>query len=261
MPAKLDPPPTQPTTTSGYSPAFSICATDSWPDDGLVQQHVVQHRSERVVGARRRRPPPRPPRRSRCRASPVGCEACARPASVSVGGAAVHRRAPHLHHRAAVGLLVVARADHEHLALHVHQPAGEGERGAPLPGARSPSRAGARPPRGCSRPAARPCWACASPPARCPRTCSRCAPGYRARARGAARGTAASGATACRSRAPRRGSRPPARPRPPARSGPSGRSASGRRAPRASRPGAAAARARRAGPASGSPSASGSPPR
>ena len=45
----------------------------------------------------------------------------------------MHRRAPHLHHRAAVGLLVVARADHEHLALHAHQPAGEGERRAPLP--------------------------------------------------------------------------------------------------------------------------------
>ena len=31
MPPKLEPPPTQPITTSGYSPAFSICAIASWP--------------------------------------------------------------------------------------------------------------------------------------------------------------------------------------------------------------------------------------
>jgi hypothetical protein len=31
MPAKFDPPPTQPITTSGSSPAISICAIDSWP--------------------------------------------------------------------------------------------------------------------------------------------------------------------------------------------------------------------------------------
>ena len=31
MPAKFDPPPTQPTTTSGSSPAISICAIASWP--------------------------------------------------------------------------------------------------------------------------------------------------------------------------------------------------------------------------------------
>ena len=30
-PAKFEPPPTQPTTTSGSSPAISICAIASWP--------------------------------------------------------------------------------------------------------------------------------------------------------------------------------------------------------------------------------------
>ena len=31
IPAKLEPPPTHPITVSGYSPAFSIWARDSWP--------------------------------------------------------------------------------------------------------------------------------------------------------------------------------------------------------------------------------------
>ena len=44
-------------------------------------------------------------------------------------------RAPGLHHRPAVGLLVVADADHEHLALEVEQLAGERQRRAPLAGA------------------------------------------------------------------------------------------------------------------------------
>jgi len=30
-PAKFEPPPAQPMTTSGYSPAISICLIDSWP--------------------------------------------------------------------------------------------------------------------------------------------------------------------------------------------------------------------------------------
>src|SRR3954463_13105351 len=44
----------------------------------------------------------------------------------------MHRRSPGLHHRAAVGLLVVAGADHEDLALEPEQRAGERERRAPL---------------------------------------------------------------------------------------------------------------------------------
>ena len=66
---------------------------------------------------------------------PVGEPALARPDSVSLAGRAVHRRAPRLHHRAPVGLLVVGRADHEDLALQAEEPAGEGQRGAPLAGA------------------------------------------------------------------------------------------------------------------------------
>ena len=31
MPAKFEPPPTQPMTTSGDSPAISICSMHSWP--------------------------------------------------------------------------------------------------------------------------------------------------------------------------------------------------------------------------------------
>src|SRR3954452_20842051 len=50
----------------------------------------------------------------------------------AVARRAVHARAPRLHHRAPVGLLVIAGADHEDLALEPEQRAGEGERGAPL---------------------------------------------------------------------------------------------------------------------------------
>src|SRR5207248_9963991 len=48
---------------------------------------------------------------------------------------AVHLRSPRLHHRAAVGLLVVAGSDHEDFALEVEEAAREGEGRAPLPGA------------------------------------------------------------------------------------------------------------------------------
>ena len=143
----------------------------------------------------------------------------------------MHGRAPGLHHRPPVGLLVVADPDHEHLALEVEQPAGERQRGAPLAGAGLGGEladplalvvvglgdGGVRLVRAGRRDR--------------PRTCSRCARACRARAPGAARDRAASGATACRSRAPRRGSRSRAPPRPPARSAPSGRSAPGRRGP------------------------------
>ena len=103
-------------------------------DHGLVQQHVVEHRAERVVGVlvlRRDldrlgdRDPQRAGRVRGLRAAGV------RP----VRRRAVHGRAPRLHHRAPVGLLVVAGADHVDLALEAEQRAGERERGAPLPGA------------------------------------------------------------------------------------------------------------------------------
>ena len=47
---------------------------------------------------------------------------------------AVHGRAPGLHHRASIGLLVVARPHHPDLALQAEQPARERERRAPLTG-------------------------------------------------------------------------------------------------------------------------------
>ena len=174
---------------------------------------------------------------------PVGCCALRAAGLGRVRGRAVDGRPPGLHHRAAVGLLVVARADHPHLALEPEQLAGERQRRSPLAGA------------GLGRELLDPGLGVlvrlgdggvrlvrARRPRR-PRTCSRCAPGCRARARAGGRGTAASGATACMPRGPARESRSRARPRPPGGSAPSGRSASGRRDRRAawSRGGAAGA--------------------
>ena len=93
-------------------------------DHGLVQQHVVEHRAQRVVGvlvlgrdldglgdgdAQRAR----------------GVLLLRAAGLRELGRGAVHRGAPGLHHRAPVGLLVVARADHEDLALQPEQGAGE----------------------------------------------------------------------------------------------------------------------------------------
>ena len=66
---------------------------------------------------------------------PVGCSAWLRPGLGRVARRADHRGAPALHHRAPVGLLVVARADHVDDALEPEQAAGERERRAPLAGA------------------------------------------------------------------------------------------------------------------------------
>src|SRR5260370_35346364 len=48
-PAKLDPPPVQPTITSGSSPAMAICSIASSPIT-VVQQYVIQYAAERVLG-------------------------------------------------------------------------------------------------------------------------------------------------------------------------------------------------------------------
>ena len=65
-----------------------------------------------------------------------GCSArMARPDSVSVAGAGGDRGAEGLHQGAAVGLLVVADAHHEDLALQAEEGAGHGQRRAPLAGA------------------------------------------------------------------------------------------------------------------------------
>ena len=158
---------------------------------------------------------------------PVSCCGVRAPGLRQLRGRAVHRRAPGLHHRAPVGLLVVRGADHEDLALQAEHAARERQRRAPLPGARlrrDLADAGLRVlvrlrDRGVRLVRAR--------RARRPRTCSRCAPAYRAPAPGGARGRAASGARACRPRAPPRGSRSPARRRPPAGSATRGRSPAG----------------------------------
>src|SRR6266540_4514101 len=42
-PAKFEPPPTQPTTTSGKAPASSICASASWP---ITDVRSEEHTSE-----------------------------------------------------------------------------------------------------------------------------------------------------------------------------------------------------------------------
>ena len=101
------------------------------PDHGLVQQHVVEHRAERVVALRvlgsdldrlGDRDAERAGRVVGLRAAGLG----------EVARRAVHGRAPRLHHRAPVGLLVVARADHPDLALEPEQRARERERRPPL---------------------------------------------------------------------------------------------------------------------------------
>ena len=102
-------------------------------DDRLVQAHVVEHRAKRVVGVVALggdldglgdRDPKRPRRMAR-----VGLAGLRQ-----IRRRAMDGRAPGLDHRAAIWLLVVARADHEHLALDAEQRARERERGAPLSG-------------------------------------------------------------------------------------------------------------------------------
>jgi hypothetical protein len=147
-------------------------------DDRLVQQHVVEHRAERVVGRRRAARRPRPPRRSRCPATRVsrgarpGCPAGA----VSSDGDGCTGAAEGLHHEPAIGLGVIGGPHLPDLALQPELRAGEGQRGAPLPGAGlGRELLDARPWR-CRTPAAPRCSACASRRGRRLRTCSRSAP-------------------------------------------------------------------------------------
>ena len=49
-PAKFEPPPTQPTTTSGNAARELHLGDRLLPDHGLVEQHVVEHAAERVGG-------------------------------------------------------------------------------------------------------------------------------------------------------------------------------------------------------------------
>ena len=107
-------------------------------DDRLVQQHVVQHRTERVVGVRRRRRRPRPPRKSRCRGCRC-CRACSastcRPKLVSIDGLAM-QRAPNVSMNARrYGFWLYGHPHHEHENLDAEERARERERRSPLPGA------------------------------------------------------------------------------------------------------------------------------
>ncbi len=95
---------------------------------------MVEHRAERVVGggvARGHldRLGDRDPQRA------GGMRGLGAARVGGVARRADHGRAPALHHRAPVGLLVVARADHVDHALEPEQRAGERERRPPLPGA------------------------------------------------------------------------------------------------------------------------------
>ena len=129
------------------------------------------------------------------------------PYCVSRTGAGHDLRAVGLHQDPPVRLLVVARADHVDLDLEAEHRAGERQRAAPLAGA------------GLRREARHalllvvvglrqaPCSACGCRTGCRPRTCSRCAPAYRAPSRADGRGRAATAGRACRPRGPGPGSR------------------------------------------------------
>ena len=136
-PAKLDPPPTQPMITSGSAPAWASCSRASWPDHRLVQQDVVEHAAERVLGVvARGRVLHRLADRDAQAAGAVGVRLQDPAAGSRVGRRARHDLAPPCaDHRAPVGLLVVGGPHHVDLALELEQLAGECERRAPLAGA------------------------------------------------------------------------------------------------------------------------------
>ena len=108
-------------------------------DHGLVHQDVVEHRAERVlrVLARRGRFDGLGDRDAEAARSSPGCSArIARPALVSSDGLAT-TRPPNVSISAApVRLLVVRHPDHADVDLEAEDPAREGERRAPLTGAR-----------------------------------------------------------------------------------------------------------------------------
>ncbi len=105
-------------------------------DDRLVQQHVVEHRAQRVVdgGVLGRHLDGLADGQAQ-RAGGVGVAGEHRAARLGeVGGARVHGAAEDLHHDLAVRLGVVGRPHLPDLALEVELGAGERQRGAPLPG-------------------------------------------------------------------------------------------------------------------------------
>ena len=107
-------------------------------DDRLVQQHVVQHAAERVAGVGV----------GDGHGDGLGDGDAEAARVVGVLGqqraavlrerrrTGVHRRAPHLHHRAPIRLLAIRRGDLPDLTRHLVLGGSERERAAPLPGAR-----------------------------------------------------------------------------------------------------------------------------
>ena len=96
-------------------------------DHGLVEEHVVEHRPQRVVGV--------------LTAARVADGVADRHAERAGAVGLVHRRghhltAPGLHHQAPVGLLLVGGPHHVDLALDAKERTGEGERAPPLAGTR-----------------------------------------------------------------------------------------------------------------------------
>ena len=127
-PAKLEPPPTQPMTMSGRIVRLLELLLGLEADDGLVQQHVVEHAAERVLrvvaggGVLHGLADGDAERAGRVRIPLQDFLARLR-----VGAGARHDLStPRLHHDPAIGLLLVADLDHVHLALqseHADTPA------------------------------------------------------------------------------------------------------------------------------------------
>uniref|UniRef100_A0A0A9EEK9 Tryptophan synthase-related n=1 Tax=Arundo donax TaxID=35708 RepID=A0A0A9EEK9_ARUDO len=107
------------------------------PDDGLVEQDVVQHAAEAVLGVgvggrhlhRLGDGDPKAAGAGRVRRQDLLAGLRRRRRR------RVHLGAPRLHHQPPVRLLVVRRAHLPHLAVEAEEAAGEGERAAPLAGA------------------------------------------------------------------------------------------------------------------------------
>ena len=133
-PPKFDPPPVQPTMTSGVSPAWASCLMASspmtvWCISTWLSTLPSAYRASRVA----RRHLDRLADRDAQAAGRVRVLGQHRPARVGeVGRARVHRRAVGLHQHLAVGLLVVGRPHHPDLELEPEQRGRERQRAAPL---------------------------------------------------------------------------------------------------------------------------------
>ena len=136
-PAKLEPPPVQPTMMSGSSSVRAICSMASrpmtvwWSSTWLstLPSAYLVWGSLAATSTASEMAMPSEPLESGCWAR------MARPESVSSAGAGGDGCAEGFHQGAAVGLLVVADAHHVDLAFEAEELAGHGERGAPLAGA------------------------------------------------------------------------------------------------------------------------------